>query len=58
MSRRAIDLFETALKIDPSLGDPLSMDLNTRLRDARALHANLTAAPYRPPRQPLGTFRR
>lgn len=45
LSRRAIDHYETALRIDPSLGPMSGMDLNSRLRDARQLHSSLTDRP-------------
>lgn len=42
LSRRAIEHFQTALRIDPSLGGIDGMDLNARLRDAQALYNGLT----------------
>ena len=51
-AQRAIDTYQTALNIDPSLGPITGMDLNTKLGDARVLLASLTRAPYeRPTRQ-------
>ncbi len=46
-SKRAIDRYETALKIDPTLGgiENGGMDLNSRLRDARNLYNGLTDRP-------------
>lgn len=41
-ARRSIDHFETALRIDPSLGPMSGMDLNARLRDAQQLYNGLT----------------
>lgn len=45
LCKRAIDHYETALRIDPTLGDIKVMDLNSRLRDARALYRSLTDRP-------------
>ncbi len=52
-ARRAIDNFETALRIDPSLGGMQGMDLNNRLSDARQLYNRLTdrPGPLRGPRR-------
>lgn len=50
MSRRAVEHMEAALQIDPSLGELTGMDLNTSLRDARALHQRLTRPPTPLPR--------
>ncbi|MCB2155827.1 tetratricopeptide repeat protein [bacterium] len=51
-ANRAIETYQTALKIDPSLGPITGMDVNTKLADARSLLGNLTRAPYqRPTRQ-------
>lgn len=49
-SRRAIDHYQTALRIDPSLGGIEGMDLNSRLRDAQNLYRNLTDRPAPLPR--------
>ena len=57
LSRRAVEYLRMAIQIDPSLGDPLAMDLNTKLRDAQALLSSLTAAPYVPNRPPSSRFR-
>lgn len=48
-SRRAIDAYQTALQIDPTLG-PLvgGEDVNSKLRDAQNLYASLTRPPIRP----------
>lgn len=48
-AQRAIDHFETALRIDPTLGPITGMDLNARLRDAQELYNNLTDRPTRLP---------
>ncbi|MCC6547570.1 hypothetical protein IT570_10420 [Candidatus Sumerlaeota bacterium] len=48
-AKRAIDHFETALRIDPSLGPITGMDLNARLRDAQELYNSLTDRPSRLP---------
>lgn len=48
--RRSIEYMETALKMDPSLGELTAMDLNTSLRDARALQRSLTERPRPLPR--------
>ncbi|HMZ52357.1 MAG TPA: hypothetical protein PK988_08825, partial [Candidatus Sumerlaeota bacterium] len=48
-AQRAIDHFETALRIDPTLGPITGMDLNARLRDAQELYNNLTDKPTRLP---------
>lgn len=50
LARRSIEYMETALNMDPSLGELTSMDLNTSLRDARALHRSLTERPRPLPR--------
>jgi hypothetical protein len=44
-SKRAIEAYETALRLDPTLGPITGMDLNARLADARALYARLTDRP-------------
>ncbi|MEO8376656.1 MAG: hypothetical protein ABI579_03220 [Candidatus Sumerlaeota bacterium] len=54
-AQRAIDHFQTALRIDPSLGPITGMDLNARLRDAQELYNGLTD---RPNRLPVYTRRR
>ncbi|MDX2175894.1 MAG: hypothetical protein SF028_05430 [Candidatus Sumerlaeia bacterium] len=41
-AKRAVERFEIALQIDPSLGPVTGMDLNTRLNDARSLYNQLT----------------
>ncbi len=48
-ARRAVDHYETALRIDPSLGAISGMDLNARLRDAQELYNGLTDRPDRLP---------
>ena len=45
LSKRAIDHYNTALKIDPSLGGIEGKDLNARLRDAQNLYSGLTDRP-------------
>lgn len=51
-AERAVQAYEAALRIDPSLGPITGMGLTTELADARRLLANLTRDPdYRPTRQ-------
>ncbi|CAN5449201.1 hypothetical protein BH09SUM1_BH09SUM1_06100 [soil metagenome] len=52
LSQRAIEHFETALRIDPTLGPITGMDLNSRLADARQLYNNLTDRPLPQVRNP------
>ncbi len=46
--RRAIDAWEAALRIDPSLARADSEDLNTKLRDAKSRLMNLNRVPVIP----------
>ncbi len=45
LARRAVDHYQTALRLDPSLGPMSGMDLNSRLRDAQNLLNALTDRP-------------
>lgn len=51
LSQRAIEHFETALRIDPTLGPITGMDINSRLADAKILYNNLTDRPLPQPRR-------
>ncbi|MBX7247276.1 MAG: tetratricopeptide repeat protein [Candidatus Sumerlaeaceae bacterium] len=46
----AIQAWQSALQLDPSLGDPISMDLNNKLAQANGLYTQLTWSkpPYMP----------
>lgn len=46
-AERAIQRYQTALRIDPSVGPPMGLDVNTKLADAQRLLASLTATPDR-----------
>ncbi len=45
LARRSVDHYQTALRLDPSLGPMTGMDLNARLRDAQQLVNALTDRP-------------
>jgi hypothetical protein len=52
-TQRALERFDTALKLDPSLGPPSGMDLLAYRRDAANLQARLTAGAGQIPRRPV-----
>ncbi|MBI5153989.1 hypothetical protein HZA57_02025 [Candidatus Poribacteria bacterium] len=48
-ARRAIDTYQIALKIDPTLGPVTGMDVSNKLTDAQELYGSLTASPVNRP---------
>ncbi|MBI1293292.1 hypothetical protein GC173_18970 [bacterium] len=56
-AQRAVERFDTALKLDPTIGPPSGMDITARRRDAVSLLSRLTAGAIPLTRKPVSSSR-